>query len=254
MFEHLRWQTDRVLMGDLVFRLQQSSDDATWDRGADCFVFYKDKRLVDEYQRFFGARQPFKPSHILELGLWHGGSVPFWFEIFKPEKLVGLDIAKRADSEYFKRYVSARGLKDRIKTFWGVDQADTAALRRIVNGDLGGTLDMVIDDCSHLLRPTLASFNCLFPLVRPGGLYVIEDWAWEHWREFTDPMNGQEGLSRLVTAIAHATGTRTGIIRSLAVYSGFAILERGDAPLDASFKLSDHIWRRVRPAGRTTAP
>jgi hypothetical protein len=35
----------------------------------------------------------------------------------------------------------------------------------------------VIDDASHLLDPTRASFNVPFPLVRPGGVYVIEDWS-----------------------------------------------------------------------------
>jgi hypothetical protein len=38
-------------------------------------------------------------------------------------------------------------------------------------------LDLVIDDASHLLGPTRSSFNVLFPLLRPGGVYVIEDWS-----------------------------------------------------------------------------
>jgi predicted methyltransferase len=35
-------------------------------------------------------------------------------------------------------------------------------------------LDLVVDDTSHL-GPTRASFNTLFPRLRPGGVYVIED-------------------------------------------------------------------------------
>ncbi len=34
----------------------------------------------------------------------------------------------------------------------------------------------MIDDASHLLDPTRSSFNVLFPLLRPGGVYVVEDW------------------------------------------------------------------------------
>jgi hypothetical protein len=44
----------------------------------------------------------------------------------------------------------------------------------------GGPLDLVVDDCSHLYEPTRASFNELFPRLRPGGAYVIEDWVWAH--------------------------------------------------------------------------
>ena len=44
-------------------------------------------------------------------------------------------------------------------------------------------LDLVIDDASHLLPETTASFNVLFPRLRAGGLFVIEDWSWQHYRD-----------------------------------------------------------------------
>ena len=60
---------------------------------------------------------------------------------------------------------------------YGVDQSDRARLHQIVADDFGGeAIDVVFDDCSHLLEPTRASFDALFPFVRPGGIYVIEDW------------------------------------------------------------------------------
>ena len=40
--------------------------------------------------------------------------------------------------------------------------------------------DLIVDDASHLYRPTLASFEVLYPRLRPGGTYVIEDWAGDH--------------------------------------------------------------------------
>ena len=42
-------------------------------------------------------------------------------------------------------------------------------------------IDLVVDDASHLYEQTKATFAMLFPLVRPGGNYVIEDWSWAHW-------------------------------------------------------------------------
>jgi hypothetical protein len=35
--------------------------------------------------------------------------------------------------------------------------------------------DLVIDDGSHVPRHQLISFIALYPFVRPGGIYVIED-------------------------------------------------------------------------------
>ena len=52
------------------------------------------------------------------------------------------------------------------------------ALLGIVEQEFGGALDMVMDDASHIYEPTLASFQILFTLLPEGGLYIIEDWAW----------------------------------------------------------------------------
>ena len=38
----------------------------------------------------------------------------------------------------------------------------------------------MIDDASHLYVETKASFEELFPRLRPGGLFIIEDWASGH--------------------------------------------------------------------------
>mmetsp|Transcript_44028 Transcript_44028/g.99480 ORF Transcript_44028/g.99480 Transcript_44028/m.99480 type:complete len:456 (+) Transcript_44028:173-1540(+) len=41
--------------------------------------------------------------------------------------------------------------------------------------DGGGLVDVVLDDGSHLMRDQQQTLGALFPLVRPGGLYVMED-------------------------------------------------------------------------------
>jgi hypothetical protein len=78
MFENLIWQKDRLLYNGLVFRLQHyKSDD--WELGEDCFIFYKIKKLVDQYSHFFATRD-FQCERLFELGMWEGGSVAFWYE------------------------------------------------------------------------------------------------------------------------------------------------------------------------------
>jgi hypothetical protein len=253
MFERLTWLPDRALLGDLVFRLEQARNDR-WELGDDCFRFYKNRHLVEQFDRFWSATG-FRPRRMLEIGIWDGGSTAFWHAHLLPERLVAIDLQDREDSPYFHRWVTASGLEGRVLTRWRTDQADRAALQEIVARDLGGELDLVIDDGSHLDVPTRASFEALFPLLPPGGLYIIEDWAWEHWQEFQDPGHlwaGEESLAALVGDLVAAAGSSRTLFRSLAVYEGFVAIERGDGGEDRrDFRLADHIRRRPWRAAAT---
>ncbi len=246
MFESLTWLPDRTLLGDLVFRLEHSRSDG-WELGDECFAFYKNRHLVDQYERFWSATE-FRPRRMLEIGIWDGGSTAFWYQHLRPERLVAIDLQDREDSAYFRRYVTAHGLEGRVLTRWRTDQADRAALQEIVDRDLGGEIDLVIDDGSHLEAPTRASFEALFPLLPPGGLYIVEDWAWEHWPEFQSAAHawaGEAGLTALVSDLLAATGSAPALIRRLAVHEGFVVVERGESREDRHrFRLADHIRRR----------
>lgn len=246
MFERLTWLPDRALLGDLVFRLEQSQSDG-WELGDDCFRFYKNRQLVEQFNRFWSSTD-FRPRRMLEIGIWDGGSTAFWYEHLRPERLVAIDLQDREDSAYFRRYVTDNGLESQVMTRWRTNQADRAALQQIVERDLGGELDLVIDDGSHLYVPTRASFEALFPLLPPGGLYIIEDWAWEHWPEFQDPSYvwaDEPGLSALVSELVAATGSSRTLIRSLSVYEGFMVIERGDSREDRdNFHLAEHVRQR----------
>src|SRR5262249_33219395 len=139
-----------------------------------------------------------------------GGSVAFWHELLRPRKHVALDLRDREDNPYFRRYVESRGLSGRIETYWKTDQADQARLREIVARGFDGPLDLVIDDASHLYGPTRASFEVLFPMLVPGGLYIIEDWAWGHWPGVIGPDHpwaGEEPLTTLVVKLVEVVGT-----------------------------------------------
>jgi SAM-dependent methyltransferase len=248
LFQQLIWRDDRMLLGDLTFRLQHTKDDA-WELGDECFVFYKIKPLIDQYERFWSARPDFRPRNVFELGMWDGGSVAFWFELFQPRKHVGLDFAKRDNSPYFKRYLASRGLEQRIATHWGVDQADAARIQAIVRKEFDGPLDLILDDASHMYRPTKASFETLFPLLRPGGLYVIEDWAWAHWKEFQTPNHpwaAETALTRLIFELVAATGSSADLIARVEVFQGFVAVERGPISINERFELDRFISNRPR--------
>src|SRR5687768_17641642 len=130
MFENLVWQSDCMLLDNLVFRLEPFQDQ-NWNLGDNCFRFYKTKGLIDEYARLWSWKRGFHAEAMVELGIWDGGSTAMWFESLRPKKLVALDIQSRGDSEYFRSYVASKGLRDRIKTYWRTDQADSENLRAI---------------------------------------------------------------------------------------------------------------------------
>ncbi len=235
------------MLGDLVFRLEHYKND-DWSLGDECFRFFKIRELIDQYRDFFGRRPEFRPRHVMELGMWDGGSAAMWFEVLRPDRLVAVDLEAREDSPYFRRYVESNGLQGRILTHWGTDQADGHAIRRVVEEDLGASVDLVIDDASHLYEQTKASFECLFPMLGAGGLYIVEDWAWAHWPEFQTRRHpwAQHGraLTDLVFELVEATGSSKTFIANVTVYEGFVVVERGPGDEDLSqFRLGDHIVR-----------
>lgn len=108
------------------------------------------------YERLF---EPIRdlPLDVLELGIWEGSSLRMWRSYFPNATITGVD---RAD----------RGITVDGVTVVICDQDDDS-----LPGLVGGPFDIVIDDASHLAGPTIASFRNLFPLLRLGGTYVIED-------------------------------------------------------------------------------
>jgi hypothetical protein len=60
---------------------------------------------------------------------------------------------------------------------YDVSQDDVDAICRSfieMTGEKPG-FDLSIDDASHGYELSLQSFNRLFPLLRPGGIYALED-------------------------------------------------------------------------------
>ena len=205
-----------------------------WVPGESCFVFYKTRALVDQYLHFFhGPARDARVANVLELGLWDGGSAPFWCEALVPRKYVGVDLKPSpGETPYFAEYLARDGRRDRVELHWGTSQDDAKRLGEIVDAAFGGDLiDLVIDDASHLYDLSRASFEILLPRVRPGGYYVIEDWAWSHWPEVQESFAGHRALDRLVfDAIEVMGSTSHRVIVDAHLCSGFAAFRRGWTP------------------------
>jgi predicted O-methyltransferase YrrM len=138
-------------------------------------VIFKTRRMVEHFLRNIG-KQTFK--NVLELGIARGGSTIWLNELLNPEKFVAIDITT-TPVEDLEQYRLESGRTRQLATYYGVDQKDEQMLRQICDVEFENqSFDLIIDDASHYLPETMASFNLLFPRLSEGGLYVIEDWAW----------------------------------------------------------------------------
>jgi hypothetical protein len=65
-----------------------------------------------------------------------------------------------------------KNMADENITLWKGSQNDPKFLQTVAEGE---QFDIVLDDCSHVQSLTIRSFELLWPRVRPGGLYIVED-------------------------------------------------------------------------------
>src|ERR1041384_5899313 len=118
------------------------------------------------YDAAIGDAWP-RVTAVLELGVHHGGSVQLWRGYFPHARIIGIDAdirgARIADPT-------------RIELFQG-RQDDAAFLHDIASRVAPEGFDLIIDDASHVRKPSEASFRALYPHLKPGGWYAIEDWA-----------------------------------------------------------------------------
>jgi len=119
-----------------------------------------DKGTVHTYLEFYEAAMAeyrHQPVTLLEIGIGRGGSLSLWRDYLHPaSRIIGVDIAP------------ARPLGGNVEIL----QAD--ATRDGWTKGIG-PLDIVIDDGSHRAADQIATCRLLWPLLRPGGLYIVED-------------------------------------------------------------------------------
>jgi len=240
-------------LGNTSFIIQQFGEQPREPEGDDepCFILYKDREGLDAYAESWRSLAGFAPQRIFEVGIFKGGSAVLFAELFHPEKLVAIDLKRKEDIgainvRQLDRWLAAGGEGERVKLYWEVDQADTERLRSILREEFRGPLDFVVDDGSHLYYPSKRTFETLFPRLRPGGWYVIEDWPWSFVPLFQTaghPWALEVPLAKLVAELLAVTGSPSRVISAMRVDGHYAFFQRGDAPLADDFKISEHISR-----------
>jgi SAM-dependent methyltransferase len=128
--------------------------------------------LYESYLRDLADR----PITLLELGVYAGRSLRTFASYFPNGKIIGVDIeGDGLDFAGFPNIVFARG-----------DQRKAEELDAICAAHAPDGLDVIIDDASHYGTWSLASYTALFPHLKPGGLYFIEDWTTGYWDDWPD--------------------------------------------------------------------
>lgn len=99
---------------------------------------------------------------MMEIGVADGSSLCAWREAFPNALVVGMDI-----------HHSDRANGERIEFYLG-DQRSKEDCERAA---AGRQFDLIVEDATHQLTDTLVTLLYLWPFVKPGGMYIVEEFC-----------------------------------------------------------------------------
>jgi hypothetical protein len=146
---------------------------------------FKGARYLSEYVRLLGDGAG-STRRVVELGIAEGASLLAWSRIFPAASVIGVD---RRWPASLPAVLARLGLENRVQLVQGDHSEPSGFVSEIPDG-----VDLIVDDGSHLLEPTRRCFAALFPKLRPGGWYAIEDWGAGYWESFGGPEGGVHRL------------------------------------------------------------
>jgi predicted O-methyltransferase YrrM len=209
-------------------------------------MLWKSKAMIDQLAQLVAE---IDPRYIFELGIAHGGSTAVLAELAPRAKVVSIDVSPDP-VEPLADHIRLHHLDDRVRPYYGVDQGDRRRLVEIIEAEFGDEpIDLVIDDASHQLDLTLASFEELYPRLAPGGCFVLEDWSWAHYSLDGDLDRLPSGppLTDVVIDLLLALGSSGGVVERLELESDWARIWRGSAVLEPGRWTLADSYRLLRP-------
>ena len=182
---------------------------------ADQITHQKDPQMVAAYDDFFRVVHPtFRPASIFEIGVCRGGSLEIWREMFPTAtRIVGVD---NNLGQLQPQTLSHYSENARIAVYH-LEMPD-AAVRKF------GAFDLIVDDGGHGPKATFPAFELCWPMLNPGGIYVVEDWH----QEFLEPHRQmQHFAAKMIGDWTAAVGPADAPLSITAYRAFFAMRKRG---------------------------
>ncbi len=151
-------------------------NNVVWEKARDTDKSTGRRPHVDLYERVFPEYRESATS-MFEIGIYKGGSIRSWHEYFPNATIYAVDF----DPEYLAN-VEELGLDRAVPV--QLDQSKPEDLEHLASL---GPFDIGIDDGSHIWSHQILTFEKLWPAIKPGGLYVLEDTmtSYQEWLDHT---------------------------------------------------------------------
>lgn len=134
-------------------------------------LIHKWKHYFEIYDRHF-SRFRGKEVHLVEFGVFQGGSLQMWKRYFGDKcRIYGIDINPACKSLE----------EDRVEIIIG-DQEDRQFLASLA--ERIPRIDILIDDGGHTMKQQINTFEVLFPRIDRNGIYLCEDTHTSYWPSF----------------------------------------------------------------------
>ena len=212
-----------------------------------CFILGKTSEMVE---RCIALAQKYRIKKVFDLGIFKGGSVVLYDQIFQVDKIVAIDLIPlpaKALTDYIEKYKKI----DSVKPYYGVNQSDSDSMGKILADEFPNRdIDLIIDDASHFYIETREAFNICFPYLKTDGFYIIEDWAWAHWSEEPwqtekSPFGNTKAMSNLLIELFMLSASRPDLITNIIINFNTIIVRKGSGQLPAKgFNIGQHYLLR----------
>lgn len=130
---------------------------------------------LEIYEKLIGHKKD-TAKQILEIGIFHGGSIKLWYDFFPNATVHAIDVMPL---EYV--WPEIRN-KDRIKLYTSTDAYNPQFIMNTLFSQ-NIRFDMIVDDGPHTLE---SQKECVFNyshLLADNGVLIVEDLPFLHWAD-----------------------------------------------------------------------
>jgi predicted O-methyltransferase YrrM len=145
--------------------------------------------VLTEYYATHLAPLRTQPIRLLEIGVFFGASLKMWHSYFPTGTIYGIDTfeGNQGNGSHFSgadSFLAEAPAYPRIVVA-KCDQSKRDDLERFA-ATIDEPFDIILDDGSHLMKDQQQTLGVFWPLLRPGGLYFMEDYASSYDTRYPD--------------------------------------------------------------------